>query len=169
MRRSAVDPGTDRRAHRAGFPTIIALSLILGLVALLAAMPHPAAAAVLEPRLGLAECDGGNMRRVPGCFSLTTIKQYNVLPGRQRNIRFSCRGSTPYFWNWHADLTRGMQVTLRSVIKDRAGQDSGGVFELREQGNRSSGAARIYLGCSATKPQVVSRLQSLGLNPPVKN
>ena len=175
MRRSLADPGAgpgpERRARRALIPGLMSGLAVLGLAMLgLTVTPRQAAAAtVLEPRLGLAECDGGNMKRVPGCFSLTTKNQYNVLPGRQRNIRFTCRGNTPYFWNWHADLSRGMQVTLRSIIKSRTGQDSGAMFELREQGGVSSGAARIYLGCSATKPQVVSRLQSIGLDPVSRN
>jgi hypothetical protein len=136
------------------------------LVAGLAILSIPAAEArPMEPRLGLAECDGGGGKKVPGCYSLTTLKKYNVQAGRMRNIRFQCRGGTPYFWNWHADMTRGMQVTLRSVIKNRKGQDSGGVFELREQGAQVTGAAQIYLGCSASKPKITSRLHSLSLDP----
>ena len=136
------------------------------LVAGLAIWSAPAAQALpMEPRLGLAECDGGGGKKVPGCRSLTTINKYNVEAGKMRNIRFQCRGDTPYFWNWHADMTRGMQVTLRSVIKNRNGRDSGGVFELREQGAQATGAAQIYLGCSASKPKITSRLHSLSIDP----
>ena len=166
-------PPEAQRGRAPAFGTAVAALLALAAPGRAAAQPSPEEASFPSvPALG--EC-GGN---VPACSTVQT-PVITVNPGQQQRVKVLC-GKNSFFWNWTAEASPLLVVSLAArqtpstgqtpsihPVRDAQDRPVGAVFLLHEQTGTRAGKGQIAIGCSPEDPtgKLAAQRQHVTTNP----